>query len=696
MGKSLVCCLKGNSANFHYFRSTQVALANRLSYQFNFSGTSMVIDTACSGFLVALLSAYNALQLGQCDAAIVAGVSVISHPSLSIIFNNLAMISPDGYCKPFDNDGKGFARSEAVEVIILQRKSDAKRIYADIVHIASNTDGFKQEGFSFPSKTRQKELFENFYKEINVHPNEVEYIEMHGTATNAGDPVECWSVDQAFNKCCRQTPLLIGSVKSNLGHAEAASSSASISKAIFAFETGLIAPTMHYKAPNKNIPSLCEGKLKVCTEITPLGGQYIAINAFGIGGVNAHLLLTSSSKLKVNNGCPDDKLPRLILWSGRTEDAVKTMFDHIESQPLDAEFIGLTHEIQTMPVHGHMRRGYGIYKDGGSNKNAICLDNYVTKLEDKSRPVVWMFSGMGSQWPGMINGLMKIKIFRETIEKCHNILVKHQYDLISIFESTDPKVVNDIINSMVMINAIEIGLIEVLKSLNIPMDYLIGHSLGETAVGYADESLTLEQTILCAYIRAVCSKKAQLIDGRMYAVGLGYKDIEPLLPEEVYCACRNSSTSSTISGPTASVEKFVAELRSKKVFVKEVNTDSIPYHSRYINPIAELMYPKVKEIIPQPKKRSSKWLSSCYHKNDWEKSCATHVGAEYLVQNLVGAVLFEDVLQMLPEDAIVLEIAPCGLLQAIVKRELPNDIHVPLLIKNSSDNSLSLMKALGK
>lgn len=654
----------------------------------------MVIETACSGALIAILNACNAMKQGQCDAAIVAGANILTHPNMSKIFNGLSMTSPTGYCKPFDDECNGFVRSEAAEVIILQRECDAKRIYANIVHIASNSDGFKQEGYSYPSKYRQKELFENFYNEINLNPNEVDYIEMHGTGTKAGDPVECWAVDQVFNQK-RRKPLLIGSIKSNMGHTENFSAGASIAKAIFTFENGLIPPSIHFKTPNKNIPSLCEGKLKVCTEITPLSGQYYAINSFGFGGVNGHLLLKSSSKMKVNKGSPNDELPRLVLWSGRTKEAVKKMFDHICNETLDAEFVGLTHEIQKLPVYGHMNRGYGIFENTGPAQNAISLEQHVTKFDDIKRPIVWMLTGMGSQWLGMINGLMKIRIFRETIEKCHKVLMEHNYDLISILESTDIDVINDIINSMVSITAIEIGLIEILKMLNIPMDFVIGHSLGEVAVGYADESFTLEQTILCSYFRGLCSKKAQLIDGRMYAIGLGYNDIKNLLPDRVYCACRNSSTSSTISGPKSLIEKFVAELHSKKIFAKEVNTNNIAYHSKYIQPIAELFLPKLKTIIPEPKKRSSKWLSTCYAQNEWSKPCAMYLNAEYQVHNLLNTVLLEDILKILPKDAIIIEIAPCGLLQAIVKRELPNNIHIPLLLKNS-DNLLNLMKAFGK
>lgn len=678
------------------YGSVQATLANRISFSLNLTGTSMVVDTACSGSLVALQQAYHSLKSGRCDAAIVAGSTFISHPNVSICFGKLGMTSPDGFCRPFSDAADGFARSETTSVLFLQRESDSKRVYAHVVHVDSNTDGFKPEGFSCPSKYRQKELYERFYKEIDLQPSRVDYVEMHGTGTTIGDPLECWAVDQVFNQG-REEPLLIGSVKSNMGHGECASPNASIAKAILVFESGLIPPTLHFEKPNPDIPSLCEKRLKVCTEVSALSGSQIAVNAFGFSGVNAHTLLKQYAKLKVDGGRPEDDLPRLVVWTGRTEEALNSLFDQVVEKPLDAEFVGLTHEIQRTEVQRHTIRGFGIFKKGkASMQPAICVERDMRKCDDKKHPVVWMFTGMGSHWPGMAEVLMKMDTFRHTIERCQKALDPHGYDLISVLESTDPSIVNNIANAMTAITAIQMGLVDVLKTLNVPIDYIIGHSLGETAAAYADGASTVEQSILCSYFRGKYSKQSKLIDGRMYAVGVGYKTIKDLLPEGVFCACRNSSTSSTISGPKEAVERLVVELKSRGIFVKEVNVANIAYHSKYVQPIADAMRPELKRIIETPLRRSEKWLSTCYAQSEWGKPATQYVNVEYHLQNLLGGVLFEDVLQMLPEDAIVIEIGPSGLLQAVVKRELPDDIHVPLLKKFGDDNLVHFMKALGK
>lgn len=669
-------------------------LANRLTYFLDLKGSSMIVDTACSGTLTAMHLAFTAIQANQCNAAIVAGVNLISHPNVTKSFEKLQVLSPDGSCHPFNNDRCGFVRSECIQVMILQRKSDAKRIYAEIVNVDTNSDGFKQNGLTYPSKFRQQDLLENFYQNLNVKPNEVDYIEMHGTGTRVGDPVECWSVNEVFNKN-RKGPLMIGSVKSNMGHSEPASACASIAKAIIAFQNNLLPPTLHCTQPDQNIPSLKEGKLKVCSELTPFESEYIAINAFGMGGVNGHLLLKKGSEQQTNIDIKISEMPYLIQWSGRTENSLNKMFDFLKESPMNHEFIGMLHNIQRKAVNGHTYRGYGIYRKDQDMKS-ICFDENVMKTEDKIRKICWVFAGLGSQWPGMAKDLMKISLFRQTIEKCHDVLLKYNYNLLTVLKSTDPSVVNDILNSIVAITAIGIGLVDILNILNIPVDYIIGHSLGESVAGYADKALTLEQTILCSYFRARSSKNADTIDGRMYAVGMGYNDIKNLLPQGVYCACHNSSTSSTISGPKIQIQQFAEELKSKNVFVKEVNSDNIPFHSPYVHCVADMMYLDLKKTILKPKKRSTKWLSSCYKETDWSKSVAQSASAEYFVQNLSNEVLFEECLQMLPEDLIVVEVAPCGLLQAILKRQLPNDIHVPLLQRNSGDNLVHLMKAFGK
>ncbi|XP_011688655.1 PREDICTED: fatty acid synthase-like [Wasmannia auropunctata] len=305
-------------------------VANRISYWLGTIGPSYNIDSACSSSLFAITEAYKLIRSGECDAAIVATANLCLHPLVNFGFYRLGVLSSDGYCRPFDEEGTGYMRSDTLTVVYLQKAKDARRVYATFVHGKMNCDGFKEEGITFPSFEMQKTLLEEFYEECGVSPNELSYVEAHATGTIAGDPAEVLSIDQTL--CAkRRTPLLTGSVKSNLGHSEPASGLCQIAKVILAMETSIITPTIHFKRPRKELTAIIEGRMKIVTEPTEWEGGYIGINSFGFGGSNCHILLKSNPKQKINNGAPSDDLPRLIAVSGRTEEAVKTIFNDVSN-----------------------------------------------------------------------------------------------------------------------------------------------------------------------------------------------------------------------------------------------------------------------------------------------------------------------------------------------------------------------------
>lgn len=609
----------------------------------------------------------------------------------------MGVLAKDGYCRPFDHQASGYTRSEAICVIYLQKSKDAKRIYANVLYSKTNCDGFKTEGITYPSGQMQEKLLAEFYHEIKIDPATIRYVEAHSTGTQVGDPEECRALDNIFCKN-RSQPLLVGSMKSNIGHTESSSGVCSIAKVILAFETGLVAPNLNFSRIKREIPALAKNRMVVCSETTPMEGDLIAINSFGFGGANAHGLFSRNSKEKVNNGAPRDNLPRLVNWAGRTEDGVSHFLDALEQRPLDAEFVGLLHNVQSREVSGNIYRGFSVISKNATDDfdNAICLARSTKHYDGLKRPIVWMFSGMGSQWTGMGAELMKLPQFRESVEECHRILQPYGVDLVSVITSKNKTVFDHIINSFVGIAAIQIGLVNVLRSLEMPMDLCIGHSVGELGCSYADGSLSAEQMILAAYARGLVSHETKVIEGSMAAVGLGYADIKDLLPSNIHDACHNNAISTTISGPKSDVAAFVATLKSQGIFAKEVLCSNIPYHSKYISEMGPKLLQKLQEIIPQPRRRSSKWLSTSVPINEWDLEANSLSSPEYHTNNLLMPVLFEESSELLPHNAIVVEIAPHGLLQAIVKKSLPNAIHVPLTQRGHSNNVAFLLSALGK
>ncbi|XP_054009830.1 fatty acid synthase-like [Hylaeus anthracinus] len=671
---------------------SRAMLSNRISYFLGLHGPSYAIDTACSSSLVAMDQAYRMIRTGVCDRVIVGGSNLCLHPYVSLQFARLGVLSTDCRCKSFDASANGYVRSEAVSVILLERANIAKRNYATVVYTKSNCDGYKEQGITFPASSIQRMLLEDFYKECKVPPSSLAFLEAHGTGTSVGDPEELNAIEKVFCKD-RTTPLPIGSVKSSLGHTEPASGICSIAKIIIANESGFIPPNLHFKSPPKGVKCFEEGKVQVVTEKMPWKGGYVGINSFGFGGANAHILLKTNPKEKVNKGAPTDDLPRLVVASGRSEEAVDKLLYSANTTPIDVEYIRLLHDIHSDSIACHLFRGYIIL----GSKIHETPPKEIYEYPGMKRPIWFVFSGMGSQWAGMGEALMKFSVFADAIRKCDAALKPYGVDIVDIITNKDPKTFDNILNSFVGIAAIQIGLVDLLTSVGIVPDNIIGHSVGELGCAYADGCFTAEQMVLSAYSRGLASIETEMIRGSMAAVGLGYEEIKDMCPPDIEVACHNGPDSCTISGPAESMTEFVAKLQANKIFAKEVPCSNIAYHSRYIANAGPKLLAYLKKVIPEPKPRSEKWLSTSVPRSQWSTHDAKFSSAEYHTNNLLNSVLFAETATMIPADAIAIEIAPHGLLQAILKRSLdPNVTNVPLTQRGHKDNAVYFLQALGK
>lgn len=659
---------------------------NRISYTFDLSGPSYAIDTACSSSMFALQQALTAIRSGQCDAAVVGGCNLLLKPNTSLQFHRLNMLSPQGMCKAFDEAGNGYVRSEACVVLFIQKASVARRTYATVVNARCNTDGNKEQGITFPAGAMQKKLIKEVYAEANVNPADVAYVEAHGTGTKVGDPQEVNAITDVFCKD-RSSPLLIGSVKSNMGHSEPASGLCSIAKVLIAMESGFIPANLHFNSPNPDLPGLLDGRLQVVNKKWAWNGGYAAINSFGFGGANAHVLLKSNPKPKAP--AIQDNVPRLVAVSGRTEEAVEHFLEKIESTPRDDEFIALLHEIHSNNIVGHPYRGYTVLSSNASTHE-------VSDFSGEKRPVWYVFSGMGSQWPGMVKGLLQIEAFEKSIRKSADALRNENFELLPVITSEEPETFDHILNSFVSIAAVQIALVDLLNSIGISPDGIVGHSVGEVACAYADGTLTAEQTILCAYWRGRSILECKLAPGAMAAVGLSWEEVIARAPEEIVAACHNNVDSVTISGPPAAIDKFVAELSAEGVFAKKVASSGHAFHSKYIAEAGPKLRSSLDRIIPSPKPRSARWISSSIPEKHWGTPLAQQSSPAYHVNNLLSPVLFYEALKHVPENAIVIEIAPHALLQAIIKRAVPKAASIGLTKRGAPDLAAHLLASIGK
>ncbi|CAB3220194.1 unnamed protein product [Arctia plantaginis] len=673
---------------------SRAMLANRISYWLGVTGPSYTVDTACSSSLYALEHAFRAIRDGHCDSAIVGGSNLCLHPYVSLQFSRLGVLSPDGSCKSFDNSANGYARSEAIVVVFLQKAKDSRRVYAQLLHAKTNCDGYKEQGITYPAGQIQKLLLSEFYEECSIPPSILEFVEAHGTGTKVGDPEELMAIDEIF--CTgRSDPLFIGSIKSNLGHSEPASGLCSVAKLCIAYSTGYIPPNLHFTVPREGVTALAENRLKVITEKQPWNRGMSGINSFGFGGANAHVLLKNIARDKVNKGMPSDDLPRLVCVSGRTESAVARILDDLESRTVDAELIRLLHAIHDDDIQGHVVRGYTLLES--TPTTAVSRAREIEYFSGVRRPVWFVYSGMGSQWSGMGKNLMRIPVFAASIEKCHKALEPKGINLTKIITDADPTIYDNILNSFIGIAAVQIGLTDILKTIGIEPDYIIGHSVGELGCAYADGCFTAEEMILSAYSRGLASLETPFIKGSMAAVGLGYNQIKTMCPPEIDVACHNGPDSCTISGPADVMKSFVAKLTADGIFAKEVPCSNIAYHSRYIAEAGPTLLKYLKKVIKSPKPRSDRWVSTSIPQTQWKDEKARLSSAEYHTNNLLSAVLFEETSRLIHQNAITIEIAPHGLLQAILRRSLKKDvINIPLTQSYHKDNVEMLLTAIGK
>uniref|UniRef100_A0A6B2E4Y7 Fatty acid synthase n=1 Tax=Phlebotomus kandelakii TaxID=1109342 RepID=A0A6B2E4Y7_9DIPT len=660
--------------------------ANRLSFTFDFRGPSYAVDTACSSSLYAMAQAFEDIRAGRCDAAVVAGAGIILKPTMSLQFKRLNMLSPDGACRAFDESGAGYVRSDGCVVTFLQKAKDARRVYSTILNIRTNTDGAKEQGITYPSGDMQKRLIKETFEDINLNPHDVVYVEAHGTGTKVGDPQEVNAICDYFCKD-RKTPLLIGSVKSNMGHSEPASGVCSVAKVLIAMEEGVIPGNLHYKSPNPELHGIVDGRLKVVDRNMPWNGGIIALNSFGFGGANAHVIMKSNPKPKVLS--PLDGFPRLAVASGRTIDAVQTMLEDIEAHSDDEEYIALVNEIHSKNIPLHNYRGYTVMDKGEPLREVI-------ELAETKRPVWFVYSGMGSQWAHMAKELMQIDVFSKSIHRCAEALRPEGIDLVDVVTKLDESRF-DVLNSFVSIATLQVALTDVLTHLGIVPDGIVGHSVGELGCAYADGCFTPEQTVLAAYWRGKSIQNTDLMPGAMAAVGLSWEECMKRLPKDVISACHNSTDSVTISGPTDSVNKFVEQLNSEGVFAKAVSSSGIAFHSKYIADAGPKLKKSLDKIIPNPKNRTDRWVSSSIPETAWNTPLAKQSSAAYHVNNLLSPVLFHEAIQHIPKNAICIEVAPHGLLQAILKRSLGKDVTNLSLVKRNHENNVQfLLSNLGK
>ncbi|XP_068630161.1 fatty acid synthase-like, partial [Battus philenor] len=513
------------------------------------------------------------------------------------------------------------------------------------------------------------------------------------TRTKIGDVEELKAIDQVFS-AGRTEPVLIGSVKSNMGHSEAASGMCSLAKACIAYNSGCIPPNLHYETPRQQILGLVEGRLRVVSDKRPWRRGRYAINNFGFGGANAHVLLEKYARTKVNNGLPADDLPRLVCVSGRTSSAVDKILNDLESKPIDVEVVRLWHAVHATRILNHSHRGYVLLGNGFSK--SIPLHRHSRRSGRARRPVWFVYSGMGNQWSRVANHLKALTVFSNSIAKSRDALKFKGIDLLDIVYSNKTTSVGALASCFVGAVAVQIGLTDVLRSVGVEPDYIVGEGVGQLACAYADGCLTAAQAILCAYCCAVSFNEATTVKGSMAIVSQGIKKIKELCPVELEVVCHDEVSCSVVAGPAAAVQDFVNRLTAQGIAVKQINSADVALHSRYVTDTSATLLKHLEEVIPDAKGPTDRWLSTSLPQNLMNNSIFAKASPAYFANSLQSPVLFEEISKLMGgEEAITVQMADQGVLREVLKQSHLGPVNIELSQVDSNDNIQVLLNALG-
>lgn len=694
---------------------SKTILSARLSYFFDLKGPCLSVDTACSSSLVAIHLACQSLWRSECSLALAGGVNAMLIPETTIAMAKGRFLNPEGRCRSFDANAKGYIRGEGGGVVILKSLADALRdndpIYALIRGTGINHDGYTQ-GIAQPNPEAQKNLIQKVLSESKVEPWQVHYVEAHGTGTPVGDPIEAMALDQAFHHPAKRShPCYMGSVKSNFGHLEAAAGIAGLIKAALCLKNKRIPPNLHFNKGNPAIP-FEEYCLKVPTKLEefPLLNKtnFAGVNSFGYGGTNAHAVLQSyEGNVELLQELPLNH-PLIFPFSAKKSDAFKDVAKNYEEyldEAPQANLIDIAHSLANnrsqfehrlsvaAQTRQELKEKLRRIKKGELPEG--CIQGSV--LSDKPR-LVFVYTGMGAQWWGMGRQLMECSpVFLEALKKCDALLVSiagwSLLDELANHEAHSP--MDDPVKAQTANYAIQVALTALMKQWGISPDAVVGHSNGEVAAVYASGALSLEEGLLVTYHRSrIQSKRKNL--GTLLAAGLSSKEAQPILEEyqgRICIAAENGPHSITLAGGNEDLQTVADALEKQNIFNRFLKT-TIAYHSHHMDGLEEDILDALKEL--DPKKTLIPLFSTVYA----DESAERVFDARYWWRNIRQPVLFAQTLQNIITKgfSLFVEIGPHPVLASYIKDGLEQcQVKGGTLasLNRKKNEMMSLMECLG-
>lgn len=656
-------------------------IANRVSYAYGFTGPSLVVDTGCSSSLVALHLACQSLWDESTEMSVVAAVNHILDPDQYILLSKFGGLSAKGRCSTFDAEADGFVRGEGAGVVLLKRLSQAERdgdkIYAVVRGTSMNNNGFN---VSLPatSVAGQKQVLRDAYAHSGIEPHEVHYVEAHGTGTRMGDPTETRALGEFFQQG-RDTSLHIGSVKTNIGHLEAAAGIAGLIKVVLSMQHRMLPPSLNFKTPNPAIP-FDELNLQVQQAPGPWpthNGETLkaGINSFGWGGTNAHTILEeyrpANSNRQVPSGVGRCCLPLSAKSPAALKEYVKAYINTLSgaSQESMREVCAATALLK--PSFDHRV----LFSANTAAEMISTLTDFANEAEDivphkpltEKDKIVMIFPGQGSQWAGMGKELYQQEpVFRAAIDACDQAFkVYTDWSLIEqLHAQPEDSRGQEIQVIQPMLCAMQIALAKLWMSWGIQPHAVAGHSMGEIAAAFISGALDLEDAA-----RIICtrSKLMQTVSGQggaMAVTELSLTEAHELTQRhpQLSVAVNNSPKSTVLAGDQKIMELVMVELESRNLFCRRVKVD-VASHSRQMEPLKAALYEALQDIKPLPA------VIPLYSTVRSKIMAGTDLLADYWTDNLRNTVQFASVVEKMIQHnhTVFIEVSPHPVLINAVK-----------------------------
>ncbi|MCB0508046.1 MAG: type I polyketide synthase [Bacteroidetes bacterium] len=676
-------------SGYCYTGTGPTGASGRISYTMGLRGPCMTIDTACSSALTCTHVATQALRNNDCKIAVVGAASIISEPAQSLNFCRLGALSPEARCKSFDDAANGYIRSEGVCAMIIKKLSDAQQdgdnILAIIKGSAVNQDG-KSKRLTAPSTAAQGLMHEAALKNAQLQPIDIDYIEAHGTGTKVGDPVEVRGLMLAYQQHrTKEKPLLIGAIKSNIGHMECNAGMASMFKVVLSLQNNTLPKSIHFHKPNtlidwENIP------LKVVSENIPWKKEngktrYAGVSGFGATGSNAHVIIGDAPEPTIHLHKQALRKDIFILpLSAKDEQALIDLAKKYADVIKESK-----HSVEDICAMASLRRAHFELREtfiATSKEDLIeqlqdfaASNFYESKKKfDSKEPIktVFIFPGQGAQWIAMGKTLMETEpVFKSALEECAQVYANYvDWNLIEeINKPENESRLNEIDIVQPVLIAVEIALANLWMSKGILPDVVIGHSMGEVAAAYVAGNISLNDAAKIIITRSKLMKQLSG-KGEMGATDLSVDEANEIIKgyeDKLAVAVVNGKNSVVLSGDGDALNIIFEKLEAQGRFNKKVKVD-VASHSPQMDEIKQALKQALNDI--QPQNSSIQFYSTAVNQVLEGKD----LDAEYWTKNLRNCVQFGNAVDAVLQDAQVsfIEMSPHPLLQHALSEHIQN------------------------